>query len=193
MPLDIGIGIFSAIIASKLFGVELSPLFLWIGIALALLPDIDFLYILARRGLRDTHAIIKHRDLLHYPLVYLPVGAAVTFPFGPEWTLLFLLASAGHFLHDSIGLGWGISWLWPFTSRSYTFFYRYTTPQKRFPPKILYRWERSDIDRLIDEYRDPNWLKNIYFRLHPVFATEIAGFLFAVYFLWRIGAALAGN
>ena len=58
---------------------------------------------------------------------------------------------------------------------------------------MLYRWERSDIDRLIDEYRDPNWLRNIYLKLHPFFAAEIAGFLLAVYFLWRIGTALAGH
>ena len=193
MPLDIGIGIFAAIIVSKLFGAELSPLFVAISIAIALLPDIDFIYTLLRKGPRDTHAIIRHRDLLHYPLIYLPVGAAIAFLFGPQWTVLFLLTSAGHFLHDSIGLGWGIPWLWPFTRRNYTFFYRYTIPQKRFPSQVVYRWERSNIDRLIDEYRDPNWLKNIYFKLHPVFATEIAGFLFAIYFLWRISAALAGN
>ena len=193
MLLDIGIGIFSAIVIGQVFTMPLTPALVVLGITLALLPDLDFLYVLLRRGPRDVHAVIRHRDLLHYPVLYLPVGAAVALFFGPQWAILFLLASMGHFMHDSIGLGWGIPWFWPFANRNYTFFYRYTVPKKRFPPQVVYRWERSDIDRLIDEYRDPNWLRNIYLKLHPFFAAEIAGFLLAVYFLWRIGTALAGH
>ncbi|MBI4132784.1 MAG: metal-dependent hydrolase [Candidatus Sungbacteria bacterium] len=193
MLLDIGIGIFASILVGKLFSLPLTPLLVGFGVACALIPDIDLWYTIARRGHRDIHAIIKHRNILHYPLVYIPVGTALTALFGYQWSLLFFLASFGHFIHDSIGLGWGVAWLWPFTTRSYTFFYRYTAPEKRLPRQALYRWERQDMDRLIDTYRDANWLRNIYLKLHPVFAIEIAGFLFAVYLLWRIGAAYAGN
>lgn len=193
MALDIGIGIFSAIIVSKLFSVDLTPLLIGLGIAFALLPDIDFLYALGRRGWRDTHAVIRHREYLHYPLAYILIGLAAAPLIGTAWAALFLLASLGHFIHDSIGLGWGVAWLWPFTDKSYTFLYRYTAPGKRLPRRFLYRWSREDMDRLIDEYRDANWLKNIYLKLHPVFTVEIAGFLLAIYVLWRIGSAYAGN
>ncbi|MDP3727016.1 MAG: metal-dependent hydrolase [bacterium] len=193
MPLDISIGIFAAMIVSRLFGMELTPLLVGLGIGFALLPDIDFLYTLARRGWRDTHAVIRHREYLHYPLVYILIGAAMAPSIGTAWAALFLLASLGHFLHDSIGLGWGVAWLWPFTDKSYTFLYRYTAPGKRLPRRFLYRWNREDMEHLIDEYRDADWLRNIYLKLHPVFAVEIAGFLFAVYMLWRIGSAYAGN
>ena len=193
MPLDIGIGIFSAIVVAKLFSLDLSPLIIALGIAFALLPDVDFLYVLLCRGPRNIRAMIRHRDLIHYPLLYLPAGALAASFFGAQWVALFLLTSLGHFIHDSIGLGWGIPWLWPFTNRNYTFFYRYVPAGKPLPHRILYRWERTAIDGLIAEYRDPRWLKNIYFRLHPIFMTEIFGFLFAVWVLWRIAAAYAGN
>lgn len=194
MLLDIAIGVVGAIAVANAFSIEPTALFIWAGVLFALLPDIDFQYALFRyRGWRNTHALIRHREILHYPLAYLPIGAAIGLLAGWEWAALFLLASLGHFLHDSIGLGWGVAWLWPFTNKSYTFFYRYTAPEKRLPRQILYRWNREDMDHLIDEYRDANWLKNIYLKLHPVFAVEIAGFLLAVYMLWRIGSAYAGN
>ncbi len=193
MPLDIGIGILAAIIVSKVFSLELSPLLVGLGIALALLPDIDFLYVLLRQGPRNVRAIIRHRDLVHYPLLYLPLGALAASLFGPEWIALFLLTSLGHFVHDSIGLGWGIPWLWPFVDRNYTFFYRYAPAGKPLPRRMLYRWERTAIDQLIAEHRDPHWLKNIYLRLHPIFMTEVFGFLFAVWMLWKIASVYAGN
>lgn len=188
MPLDIGIGIFAAIIVSKLFTVELNPLLVGLGIGFALLPDMDFLYALARNGHGDHRAISKHRDLVHYPLIYLPLGALLALPFGPEWSLLFLLASAGHFVHDSIGIGWGIPWLWPFTNKNYSFIYKYSPVYHRTNPrKFLYIWERERIDELIDEYGDPDWFRNIYVRLHPFFIAEILFFVVALIALWQVG------
>ena len=186
MPLDIGIGIFSAIIVSKLFAVELTPLLVGLGIAFALLPDMDFLYAVARNGHGDHRAISKHRDLVHYPLLYLPLGALLALPFGPAWSLLFLLASAGHFIHDSIGIGWGIPWLWPFTDKNYSFIYRYSPPGKKLPQRLIHRWERGKLDQLIDEYGDPDWFRNIYVRLHPFFVAEILFFVIALVALWQV-------
>ncbi len=186
MPLDIGVGIFSAIVVGKIFSLELSPLLVGLGIVLALLPDMDLWYLLATGNHKNHRAIARHRDLVHYPLLYLPVGALAALPFGPEWSLLFLLASAGHFIHDSIGIGWGIPWLWPFTNRNYTFIYRYSPPGKNLPQKLVHRWERDRLDELIDEYGDPDWLRNIYVRLHPFFIAEILFFIIALVALWHV-------
>lgn len=186
MPLDIGIGIFAAIVVGKIFSLELSPLLVGLSIAFALLPDIDFLYALARNGHGNHHAISRHRDLVHYPLLYLPAGALLALPFGAEWSLLFLLASVGHFIHDSIGIGWGIPWLWPFTNRNYTFIYRYSPPGKKLPQKLVHRWERERIDELIEEYGDPDWFRNIYVRFHPFFVAEILFFITALVALWYV-------
>lgn len=188
MTLDIGIGIFAAIIVSKVSSIELSPLLIALGIVFALLPDIDFIYSVARKGHRDHRAIAKHRDLVHYPLIYLPAGALAALAFGPEWSLLFLLASVGHFIHDSIGIGWGIPWLWPFTNKNYSFIYKYSPRYNGQNPrnKLVYAWEREKIDELIDHYGDPDWLRNIYFRFHPFFIAEIVFFLIALIALWHV-------
>ena len=186
MLLDIGIGILSAIVVSKTFAFTLTPLLVGLGIAFALLPDIDFIYTIVRRGLRDHRAIAKHRDLIHYPLIYLPLGVILAFAFGPQWALLFLMASVGHFIHDSIGIGWGIPWLWPFTNRNYSFLYRYAPPGKMLPKRVLYRWDRTRIDHLIEEHGDPNWLRNIYLKLHPFFLAELVGFVVAVVVLIQV-------
>ncbi len=190
MLLDIGLGIVSAILVGELYSLDITPLLIGLGIAFALLPDIDFIYSVARHWRNNEssneRAIIKHRDLVHYPLIYLPLGGLIALSFGPAYSLLFLFASLGHFIHDSIGIGWGIPWLWPFTERNYTFFYRYTAPEKKLPSQMLYRWEREHIDTLIDEYNDTNWLENIYFKLHPVFLTEILFFVATLFILWHI-------
>ena len=187
MLLDIGIGILSSIIVGKFYALTLTPFLVELGIAFALLPDIDFIYSVAKHWRADNErAIIKHRDLVHYPMIYLPIGALIALSFGPQFSLLFLFASLGHFLHDSIGIGWGIPWLWPFTEKNYSFFYRYTTPEKKFPKKMVYRWERGTIDELIDEYHDEDWLENIYFRFHPFFLTEILFFVAALVILWHV-------
>lgn len=186
MTLDIGIGIFAAIIVAKIFALPLTPLLVGLGIAFALLPDIDFIYTLARNGNGNHRAVARHRDLIHYPVLYLPIGALITSAFGAPWALLFLLGSLGHFIHDSIGIGWGIPWLWPFTDRNYTFVYRYSPPGKKLPQRLVHRWERGELDQLIDEYGDPDWLKNIYLKLHPFFIAELLFFLIALIALWHV-------
>lgn len=186
MLLDIGIGIFSAIIVGRVFSLELTPLLIGLGIAFALLPDIDGVYSFLRNGHKNHKAIARHRDLIHYPLIYLPAGALAALPFGPEWSVLFLIASLGHFLHDSIGIGWGIPWLWPLTNKNYAFLYRYTPPEKRLPKRVIYAWERERLDELIEEYGDPNWFRNIYLQLHPFFLAEILFLVAALFILWHI-------
>ncbi len=186
MLLDIGIGIFSAIVVSKLFTLDLTPLFVGLGIAFALLPDIDFIYSLAKNGHGNHKAISRHRDLVHYPMIYLPAGALLALPFGIEWALLFLFASAGHFVHDSIGIGWGIPWLWPFTNQTYSFLYKYAPRwHAEHPRKLLYAWDRRQMDELVERYGDPNWFRNIYLRLHPFFLAEILFFTIALIALWQ--------
>mgnify|MGYP001571747211 CR=1 FL=1 len=186
MPLDIGIGIFAAIIVSKLFGVELSPLFISAGVVLANLPDLDGVWTFLRNG-NDFKAVSKHRELIHYPLIYLPVGALAALPFGPEWSVLFLMASVGHFLHDSIGIGWGIPWLWPFTNKNYSFIYKYAPRwHTEHPRKLLYAWDRNRMDELVERYGDPHWFRNIYLRLHPFFVAELLFFAIALIALWYV-------
>ena len=72
MPLDIAIGIFGAMAVSRFFHHELTPIFIFAGILFALLPDADYLAHLARgNSSKNAH---RHRDMLHFPLIFIPVG-----------------------------------------------------------------------------------------------------------------------
>ena len=96
--------------------------------------------------------------------------------------MLFALASLGHFIHDSIGIGWGVQWLYPFIKDHYSFFYIYKPRWRaeRLPRRWLYIWKHDEIDALDARYGDPDWIRNIYFRGHPYAVTEFAVFLAAV-------------
>lgn len=180
MLLDIGVGILVSIGLTNLWSVSLSGWFVAAGIVFALLPDADFFIHLAAGGgtLKNAH---RHRELLHYPLVYIPIGTAVLSLFGSAWAVLFVLCSFLHFAHDSIGIGWGIQWLWPFNKDHYEFFWAYQPPDKPLlPRKLLYIWRHEEMPALVARYGDDNWIRNIYLNLHPYCIVEIAVFLIGV-------------
>lgn len=175
MFLDIAIGIFSAIFIGSIF--QLSPDFwlFFIAILLALMPDLDFLFYYPKRG--DTKYDCKHRDIIHYPLIYLPAGALIFWLlFGKIWALLFFTTSLFHFVHDSIGIGWGIKWLYPFSKNNYAFFYLFSDRRKKGLRRLLFSFNQKDLDEYIREHGDKDWVKNIYFKWHPIAIVEFAFF-----------------
>jgi len=186
MLLDIGVGIFAAILFNHVFATPLTPLFLTAGILFALSPDIDFLFV-------GKHAFgvkaYQHRDLLHHPLIFIPAGMILVALFNWQWALLFGLTVALHFAHDSIGLGWGVQWLYPFSKNHYSFFYIYESPKGKLPKKLFYSWRHEDMDELEKNYGDKDWIKNIYLKFHPYAIVELLVFIAALIVLtlayWR--------
>jgi len=180
MPLDIAVGIFLAMGMSRFFHHPLTPVVLAAGVLFALLPDADYLLHLARgRSSKNAHL---HRDTLHLPLVFIPISLFILYLFGPEWMFLFGLGSLAHFLYDSIGIGWGVQWLWPFRDNHYSFLYSYRPPHRTeyMPRKLFYSWPHRDIAALAARYGDPDWIKNIYFKFHPFALVEYAALAAAV-------------
>lgn len=194
MPLDIAIGIFLAMGASRFFHQELTGTLVAAGIIFALLPDADYLAHLARgNSSKDAH---RHRNLFHLPLLFIPFGMLTAYGlFGSEWSFLFGAASLAHFVHDSIGIGWGVQWLWPFRGDHYSFLYVYRPPHRTeyLPRKWFYVWPHRDIESLAARYGDEDWIKNIYFRFHPFALVEYAAFVVAVaaLLLYRWGSTIA--
>ncbi len=179
MFLDIGVGILLSIFVSQWFNLPLSNLFLLFGIICALLPDADFLYHLFKRGTKDNKDH-EHRDILHYPILFIIVGLIIYY-FSPLYGLVFISGTLLHLLHDSIGIGWGIQWLWPVNKNYFTFLYRYQPKHKdSFPKKLLYTHKPHEIAELSRKYGDENWIKNIYFKLHPYSLIEFAVFVLAI-------------
>src|ERR1043166_1457460 len=113
MFLDLGVGILAGLLLKE-------PV--WLGIIFSLLPDIDALVNLAQ--FKSTRFAYHHRDLLHKPMVFAVLGVGL-YLFNSTLGALFLLCSLAHFVHDSIGIGWGVQWLWPFNTDHFSFLYLY--------------------------------------------------------------------
>ncbi|RJQ36651.1 metal-dependent hydrolase [Candidatus Parcubacteria bacterium] len=186
MLLDIGVGILTAIGVSEFFSVPLTVSLLFAGIAFALLPDIDFLYHLGTGG--STHNVYRHRELLHYPLLFVPPGAfAAHMIGGAPWAVLFAVTVLAHFVHDSVGIGWGVRWFWPLSRDRYSFLYLYQPRHKKpLPRRLLYVWKDADMAILEERHGDTDWLKNVYGSWHPYAIVELAVFLVAVAILMRV-------
>lgn len=183
MLLDIGVGIILGIIADGMSDMHASSTFVLFGIFAALSPDMDFIYHLLTGGtVKDDH---RHREVLHQP-IFLFVGALlIAGLFSPILGLLFLAGALSHFVHDSIGIGWGVQWLYPIKTDHYTFLYRVHTADKPKPPrKLIYVWPNKDIDDLNEKYGDEEWFKNTYIKLHPFAIIETVVFVAALALLW---------
>ncbi|MGC9599479.1 MAG: metal-dependent hydrolase [Minisyncoccia bacterium] len=182
MPLDIGVGIFASVFLGRFFGIAFTPIFLAGGILFSLLPDFDFLFTLKKGTTARAH---EHRDLFHYPLLFIPIGTIIISFFDYRWAALFAITTFLHFLHDSIGLGWGVRWFYPLSQNYYAFFYQYDISRNKLPAKTLYVWSGEDVRRLSVHYGDKDWIKNIYLRFHPYAIAEFLVFLFSLVILYE--------
>ena len=73
MFFDIGVGILLSILMHTLFQSEISIPFVFFGIAASLFPDIDFCIEYIKHGSVGGKFIREHRELLHFPLFYIPL------------------------------------------------------------------------------------------------------------------------
>jgi|GEM_PF-653246 hypothetical protein len=195
MLLDIGVGIMMALFFSKIFAlsftIPVGYFMIIAGIVFSLLMDTDALInLIIQRG---TETSYKHRDLFHLPLLYIPSGMVILYFYQPELSLLFGLCSLCHFIHDSIGLGWGVKWLYPFSDDQYSFFYQYNAHRVGLRPSEqkttcgkwgMYVWKSADIDRLEEKYGDKAWFQHIYLSWHPYSLVEAAVFILSLVLLY---------
>ena len=181
MLLDIGIGILSSIFFCRVFGIALYPFFLWASILFSLLPDLDFLPNFRKGFTAKGH---EHRSLLHYPLFFIPIGSIILLFLDSRLALLFAINTFLHFLHDSIGIGWGVQWLYPFSKNYYAFFYHRDLLENGSHQKAFHSWNPAEVARLANEYGDEHWFRNIYLRFSPYAIVEYLVFIFALVVLF---------
>lgn len=147
------------------------------------MPDIDFLYVFFKQKGNLLHS---HREILHKPLIFIILGLIILF-FNKIIGILFILAIFWHFINDTIGIGWGIQWLWPFSKKFYKlgFINFYRAPRKpRLPFKFLYIWDSEEILEIEEKYGDPDWIKNIYLRFNKILIIELLFLIISIFFLF---------
>lgn len=161
MPLDIGLGLLAGALFHHLTGIPLLTSGV-LAVGFVLLPDVDaVVQVLRRGGLRKMSA--DHRDLLHRPLLYVPIGTALAWLLA-DWRIaaLFCVMSLAHFLHDSIGTGWGVAWLRPLTRNYYKFFSLDEGDASVTTKRLLVSWTPEQQRAVAARYGNPNWLRDMY-------------------------------
>jgi len=180
MPLDVGVGLILGVFLNMLSGFNY-PLCLLIGVVACLLPDLDFIWQVLSGKYSSTSV---HRDGLHYPLLFTPAVGILGLLINPYIGAVFAAGAFIHFVHDSIGLGWGVKWLFPFKNVSYAFLCRAGLPtEKDMLRKLFYHWTDQERDEGLAKYADPQWIQHIYFRFNIFGAVE--------YLVLAIGAIVA--
>lgn len=181
MFLDIGVGIMLSIGISWFFQTDLTLVLIFTGIFFALLPDIDFFIEFAKHGSVGGKVIREHREIIHFPFFYAPFFVLLLVVFGVKWAILFGLCLLAHFLHDSIGIGWGIKWFWPFSQKSYKLF---SEKDGRFSSRFFVSWDQKELTDVMADKGDPDWIKNIYLRPSPIAIIEFLGFIVSLLALY---------
>jgi hypothetical protein len=183
MFLDIGVGILIGILFDSLSDVySLTTFVLW-GMAFALSPDLDFIIHFLKGGKYEDE--YKHRNLLHNPLIFWSVGSLIMAFIEPILVPMFLLGSLSHFIHDSIGIGFGVRWLFPFSRIHYAFLYRVRTGTfEDMPKQLVYKWDDMQVKDYAEKYHDYDWFRNIYLKWHPFAIVEFAVFIVSLVTLY---------
>lgn len=154
MFFDIGIGILLALFGATLFHWQLTLWLIIVCIIFALLPDIDMLS-LASKKLNEFFG--GHRGWLHTPYFHIHLSIAVGFIFGLQWMFLYSVGVLLHLVHDTLWIGNGIAWFWPFSFKRYKFF------------------SQEHVAR-----PGEGWIKTFYFRPNLVTIIEYGVFLVAL-------------
>ena len=168
MFLDIKLGLLWAFLVAILFEKVITPEWLILGVVFALLPDIDFWLEYIKRGTVGGTVIDLHRTFLHTPILYIPIILFIGTWYGPAWMVLFAFGVLGHHLHDSVGMGYGVRWLWPFTTHWYKFFSSKDGEIYYDFQHFFVSWSDEEMKALVKKRGNDNWLKKdlAYMRHH---------------------------
>lgn len=168
MFLDLKLGLAWAFLVAIYFGKVITPEWLIMGVVFALLPDIDFWLEYIKRGTVGGKVIDLHRILFHAPLTYIPIALFIGTYFGSAWMYLFILGFLGHFIHDSMGMGYGVRWLWPLDTNWYKLFSSKDGEIHYDLDHLLVSWSNREMKKLVHERGNDHWMEEdlAYMRRH---------------------------
>jgi hypothetical protein len=199
---DFANGFFATLIAGHIANVDVTWHVL-IGIAFAMLPDLDAIKELVSRGkvAASPEHPHDHREALHVPVVFIVVGI-IFMQVSLFWGTMFLTGTMLHFINDMYGTGWGIPALWPLTRRRYKFFGRranllkhlliergdwdsLSNEERRL--RFVVSWAPHELQMYIHKYGIEDWVEKIYLRGTSIAVIEFSLFIIAVgLYVWMI-------
>ncbi len=185
MILDIAIGL----ILGTYFNVSenINYYLILLAIVFCLLPDVDIFDYLYKKYIKKLD-VIDHRSWTHYPIVYVPVYFIIlcienVFNIKYSISTLFLLSIVWHFIHDTLFIGWGVMWGWPFSKRKYKIF-----PDRdgKVTSRLLLTWFLEEEDKIIkwSGRSEGGWLRQYYFKFNIVSMIEYGVFLSAILYVY---------
>lgn len=122
---DIAAGIIIVHLMGKAFGYDVPIYFYPIGVFLALLPDLDYVYKLWQKWRGNIEVIKTHKAFPHYPIIMMiPICSilgvlSIFWSIFGYWAVVTLLCLLGHYIHDTIEAQTGMRWLAPIDKRYY--------------------------------------------------------------------------
>ena len=166
----LGVAFIFSIVFSRTLNIPLTPPFLLFNIFCNYLPDIDIPIELLMRGRLGGKKHGFHRELTHYPLLYIIISLLLLLIFDYRWILILLAGVYTHFLLDSMGAGWGIKWLWPFSDDRIKLLANQKTGM--LSNNFIARWNKKEFLELSKKYGDDNWFRNLYLKPSATLAFE---------------------
>lgn len=216
MLLDISVGAAGVHFLAYIFKYDLSWWHYFIGMGIALAPDIDCVWQVASSWLSRTIAKRKnkrigwhllllqklcsekteddhHQYLPHRPIFGLPLSALFGFVGGGSfWALTATLLVFWHYIHDTKGFcGRGIAWIWPFSKYYYGISWHLSWPPIRIKKTLSWKYSPNH-NGYNGELRE---LYDMYFDPTPQSLTEIIAVMLIwgilALFLWGVLAGVA--
>jgi membrane-bound metal-dependent hydrolase YbcI (DUF457 family) len=161
---DAGLGILSAVTVCWVFGVDPTFSLILVGILFAYIPDIDWVldahFWKTGRVAAYAQNPYDHREGLHKPLLWALAISGFGIVFGGVGPFIAFVAVMAHFLHDTVGTGWGMPWLWPLSKRRIKLFATKQNEVVLYP--FLMSWSREELTHYITNYGRANW-KDYYY------------------------------
>jgi hypothetical protein len=163
---DAGLGIISAVLVCLAFGVTPTVSFIALGILFAYIPDVDWAldahFWKTGRVAAYAQNPYDHREGLHKPLLWALGISGAGIVFGGVGPFIAFVAVMAHFLHDTVGTGWGMPWLWPLSKRRIKLFSTKQNEIKASP--VLMSWSYEELPQYITNYGRANWKEYYYGR-----------------------------
>ena len=175
MFLDIAVAIVVVKLVSFSLHQELSVILLMFAICSSLFPDIDIIspatlkYIIKKQ-------VVNHRTFLHYPALYI-LPSLLLLTISGKLAFIFSICIFLHFVHDTFFLGWGVLWLWPFSSTRFKCFPDRDGKIVNLP---LVTWKENEEKEIIKRYHNPDWVQDFYFKPNIVAYIEYGALFLAL-------------